>query len=213
MDKTQPIYDNLKSEYEDFATDCSAALRLVEARINNLDQKIERSVGYSPFFSITSRIKTFESVMEKLERKGIDPEIESLKHRIRDVAGIRIVTLFRDEVYEVANLICRIPDFTVVDTKDYYKNPKNNGYASLHIHVQVSIYDPIEERSKLITIEIQIRSISTNMWASIEHRIKYKNPNPSPKVEERFKSAAKALEVFDKTVMKLRDYEESSPES
>ena len=74
MDKTQPIYDNLKSEYEDFATDCSAALRLVEARINNLDQKIERSVGYSPFFSITSRIKHSRVSWKSLSERGSTPK-------------------------------------------------------------------------------------------------------------------------------------------
>ena len=197
-------YDSLKEEYEACVVDYNAALRLALARLNNLDEAMERAGSRSPFSSINSRIKAFDSVMEKVERKGIQPDIDSIRQRVRDIAGIRIVTPFRDDIHEVADLIVKIPGLSVTDKKDYVKSPKENGYASFHLHVLVEIYHPIDG-SKLIPIEIQIRDKAMDMWATVEHIVKYKNPNPSPEVGERFKRIADILVKFDEMAIELRD--------
>lgn len=152
------------------------------------------------------RIKTFKSALKKMEKKGIEPTIDAIKQHIKDIVGIRIVTVFRDEIDEVAKLIAKIPGITIVGKKDYVHNPKENGYQSLHIRAQVEIYDPIEG-SQLILIEIQIRDIYMHAWAQVEHRVKYKNQNPSPEAEAKFKELAKSVIKADEIAMKLRDYD------
>ena len=197
-------YDSLREEYKECVADYNAALRLALARLKNLDEAMEQSDSRNPFSSIDYRIKTFESVMEKVERKAIDCDMGTIKQRIRDIAGIRIVTPFRDDIYTVANLIMKIPGISVTDKKDYVKTPKENGYASYHLHVLVEIYHPIDG-SKLIPIEVQIRDKAMDMWATVEHIIKYKNPSPSPKVSERFKGIAEILARFDEMAIELRN--------
>lgn len=202
----------LKKEYESYAANCNAALRIILARINNLSEAICRSGKATPFNSIDGRIKTFESTINKLKSKA-SPEspiltIDSIKQEVKDVAGIRIVTVFRDEIFEVAEFIAKIPDITIVGKKDYVSKPKENGYQSLHLRTQVGIYDPTEG-SKLIPIEIQIRDIYMHAWAQVEHRVKYKNPFPSPEAEAQFKDLAKSAIEADEIAMKLRDYSDN----
>lgn len=199
----------LEKAYSEYVTDCESALRLTLARILNLQEAFSRLQDRNPLNSVTSRIKEFNSVIEKCKRKGYDISIDSIKENIRDIAGIRIITVFRDDVYEVAKQIKRVPGINIVTEKDYIKNPKSNGYSSLHLQVQIEIYSPIQGTSKLIPLEIQIRDKSMDLWASVEHIVKYKNDDPMPGVEERFQKMARILKEFADTAIELRDFSES----
>ena len=165
------------------------------------------SSRHDPFDRIEGRIKTFDSTVKKCIRKGYVLDIEEIKKNIKDIAGIRIITIFRDEIDEVADLIAKIPGINIISREDYAKTPKENGYSSLHLSVQVEIYSP-DEGSKLVPIEIQIRDKSMNLWASVEHIVKYKKNNHDPQAEAYFKKMAEILTTFDEVAMQLRDYGE-----
>ena len=167
----------LQYEFDQYALECQSALDLAMVRIQNARRMIIADPSrHDPFDRIEGRIKTFDSVVKKCSRKGYPLNIEGIKKNVKDVAGIRIITIFRDEIDQVADLIAKIPGMNVVSKEDYVKNPKENGYSSLHLDVRVEIYSP-GEGSKLVPIEIQIRDKSMNLWASVEHIVKYKKNN------------------------------------
>ena len=198
----------LQYEFDQYALECKSALDLAMVRIENARRIIVSDpTRYDPFDRIEGRIKTFDSTIQKCRRKNYDLEIDEIKRSIKDIAGIRIVTIFRDEIEQVATLIAKIPGLNVVSREDYIDKPKENGYSSLHLEVQVEIYSP-DEGSKLIPIEIQIRDKSMNLWASVEHKIKYKKKKYSPKAEFYFKKMAEILKEFDEIAMQFRDYDE-----
>lgn len=197
----------LEYEYDRYSLECQSALELAMVRIENARRMITADpLKYDPFDRIEGRIKTFDSMIKKCSRRGYKPTIEEIKKNVKDIAGIRIITIFRDEIYRVADLIAKIPGLNIVSREDYVDNPKDNGYSSLHLEVQVEIYSP-GEGSKLIPIEIQIRDKAMNLWASVEHIVRYKKKDHDPKAEEYFKKMAETLTKFDEVAMNLRDYD------
>lgn len=200
----------LQYEFDQYALECQSALDLAMVRIENARRMIVADpTRHVPFDRIESRVKTFDSTIKKCGRKNYDLTIDSVKKNVRDIAGIRIITIFRDEIYRVAELIAKIPGINIVSRDDYVNTPKENGYSSLHLEVQVEIYSP-DGGSKLIPIEIQIRNKSMNLWASVEHIVKYKKKDHDPKVEAYFKKMAEIMVEFDKVAMEFRDYGEVS---
>lgn len=193
----------LEDEYDEYATECECALRTVMARLTNLQVEMERSSERSPFDTIDHRIKTFDSAVEKCRRRGLPLTIESLRS-LHDVAGIRIITPFRDDIYTVAEALGHQPSMTIVERKDYVEKPKENGYSSLHLSVLMELY--FMNSSKAIPVEIQIRDKAMDLWATLEHIVKYKNPTPGPEAERQFKQIAEVLNQFDLSAMHLRDY-------
>ena len=125
------------------------------------------------------------------------------------VAGIRIVTKYIDDVQKLVGLLEKIPGLNIVDKKDYITEPKPNGYSSIHLGCKVEVFTGVDG-SKLVPIEIQLRSYSMNLWATLEHDLKYKNENPSPEVTKKFKRIAEFLREFDEEAIALRDYHEVS---
>lgn len=196
-----------KAKYLDYAAECKAALRMTLTRIENLKDALDRAGKEDCFDIIESRIKEFDSVCKKLEKKGCDYNIDNVREHIKDVAGIRIVTKYMDKVIYLSELLESIPGINIAYKKDYIKSPKPNGYSGIHLNCQVEVYNPFTG-SRLVPIEIQIRSQSMNLWAVLEHDLKYKNANPSPQVEEKFRRIAEILWQFDDEAIMLRDYSE-----
>lgn len=201
--------EQLEADYEVYAAECTAALRLTLDRIYNLSEAIDRSGNRNPFDRIESRIKTFKSVRGKCKKRECEFTIDSIRENIKDVAGIRIITKYIDEIDLVEDMVKKMPGINIVKIKDYVKEPKKNGYQSLHLDCQVEIYDPYKG-SQLIPVEIQLRSKSMNLWATLEHDLKYKNPNPSPEVDAKFLGIAKILREFEEEAIALRDYSENA---
>ncbi|MBQ6149614.1 hypothetical protein IJI86_01410 [Candidatus Saccharibacteria bacterium] len=199
----------LEYEFDQYAMECQSALDLAMVRIENARRMIAADpMRNDPFDRIEGRIKAFDSTIKKCRRKDYNLDIDSIKKSVRDIAGIRIITIFRDEIEQVADLISKIPGLNVVSREDYIHTPKENGYSSLHLEVQVEIYSP-DGGSKLVPIEIQIRDKSMNLWASVEHKIKYKKKDHDPKAEEYFIKLAEILSEFDEVAMQFRDYDKS----
>ena len=200
-------HEFLQYEFDRYALECQSALDLAMVRIENARRMIAADPSrYDPFDRIEGRIKTFDSVVKKCGKKKYGLTINDIKQNVKDIAGIRVITIFRDEIYQVADLIAKIPGLNIVSREDYVDDPKENGYSSLHLEVQVEIYSP-GEGSKLIPIEVQIRDKSMNLWASVEHIVKYKKKDHDPKAEEYFKKMAEILTEFDEVAMRLRDYD------
>ncbi len=201
--------DILRQDYRNYSNECDAAITIALARIVNLQKSIEHSTGYDLIDHVDSRVKKFLSTYDKCRRKGCpNPTIEWIKANIGDVAGIRIITKYIDEINQVESYLRKIPGITITWRKDYVTNPKKNGYSSLHLGTQVEVFDP-EYGTKLLPIEIQIRDLTMEVWAKLEHDIRYgrhKGSRPNPVVEEEFGPAASDLRQFAKRAMELRDY-------
>ena len=196
----------LAEEFDAYAVQCKSALRVAMAAIVNARELMEQSDERSLFDSIDSRLKTFESTVGKCDERGYELTMESIKARVRDIAGIRIITPFRDDVARVVDILEHIPSINIEKKKDYVEEPKANGYSSVHLNALVQIYVP-DSGSKLIPVEIQVRDKAMDLWATLEHIVGYKNDNPSPEVGERFKRVSDVLAEFDRMAIELRDFE------
>ena len=150
----------------------NSALKEVGTKLEILNDEFVHIHKYNPIEYIKSRIKTPESIVKKLKRDGYESTIENMRNYINDIAGIRIVCSFTSDIYRLAEMIGKQNDLTVICVKDYIKNPKVSGYKSFHMHVTVPIF--LSDRVVETKVEIQIRTIAMDFWASLEHKLKYK---------------------------------------
>ncbi|MBR3802814.1 MAG: GTP pyrophosphokinase family protein [Clostridia bacterium] len=148
------------------------ALMEIETKFKVLNEEFSLEHDRNPISSIKTRIKSFESITEKVERKGLPFEVDSVEKYINDVAGIRVICTFPEDVYLLAEALLKQDDIMLIRRKDYIAEPKENGYRSLHLIVAVPIYLAHEKR--LMKVEIQLRTLAMDFWASLEHQLRYK---------------------------------------
>ena len=148
------------------------ALMEVETKFNVLNEEYSLEFDRNPISSIKTRLKSPISIKEKLERKEYPVATESIETHLNDVAGIRVICSFPEDVYALANALLRQDDIKLIKKKDYIKKPKANGYRSLHLIVAVPIFLSCEKR--IMKVEIQLRTIAMDFWASLEHQLRYK---------------------------------------
>lgn len=149
-----------------------AAMREMEVRFEILDQDLNLKKHRNPIHHIESRIKKPASIFEKLERYGKKPTLENMERYIMDIAGVRVICSYIHDVYNLLELLQRQDDLTIVTVKDYIANPKPNGYRSLHVIVRIPVY--FLDKKELIPVEVQLRTVAMDFWASLEHDLKYK---------------------------------------
>lgn len=180
------------------------ALEEVKTKLEILDEEFRNIHDYNPIEHIRYRVKKPNSIIEKLVRTGLEPTIENARKHIFDIGGIRIICAFTADIYRVADLIERQNDVRVVLVKDYIKNPKPNGYKSLHMHVEVPVY--LSSGVVPTRLEIQIRTISMDFWASLEHKIYYKYRNKAPKnITDELKRCADMISILDSRMLDLKN--------
>ncbi len=150
-----------------------AAMREMMVRFEILDQDLNLKKHRNPIHHIESRIKKPASIFEKLERYGKEPTLENLERYIMDVAGVRVICSYIHDVYNLLDLLHKQDDLEIVKVKDYISNPKPNGYRSLHVIVRIPVY--FLDKKELIPVEVQLRTIAMDFWASLEHDLKYKS--------------------------------------
>ena len=148
------------------------ALMEIETKFNVLNEEFSLRYDRNPINSIKTRLKSFQSMRDKLQKKGIDLAVNSIEENLNDVAGVRVICSFTDDVFMLAEALLKQDDITLVEAKDYINNPKPNGYRSLHLIVTVPIFLAHEKR--LMKVEIQLRTIAMDSWASLEHQLRYK---------------------------------------
>lgn len=150
----------------------NSALKEVRTKVEILNDEFQQVHQYNPIEYIKSRIKTPESIVKKLKRYGYESSIDNMVNYVNDIAGIRIVCSFTSDIYKLAEMIGKQNDLTVISIKDYIKNPKESGYKSYHMLVTVPIF--LSDRVIDTKVEIQIRTMAMDFWASLEHKIHYK---------------------------------------
>ncbi len=165
-------------------------------KINVLRSEYETIKDSSPIEHVSSRLKTPESIIGKMQRKGGPITLAGIRETVRDIAGVRVVCAFIEDTYRVAEAFTRQPDITVVEVKDYIKNPKPNGYKSLHLIVEVPVF--LSTGPVSVPVEVQIRTIAMDFWASLEHKIYYKfNTEIPTSLREGLREAAQTASRLD----------------
>lgn len=182
----------------------NSALKEVKTKIEILNDEFIHVHKYNPIEYIKSRIKTPESIVKKLRRYGFEDNIEDMVHHINDIAGIRIVCSFTSDIYKIAEMIGKQNDFTVISVKDYIRNPKESGYKSYHMLVTVPIF--MGEKLVDTKVEIQIRTIAMDFWASLEHKIYYKFEGHAPDyISEDLKTCSYIVSELDAKMLQLNE--------
>lgn len=148
------------------------AIMEIETKFKVLNEEFSLEHDRNPINSIKTRLKSFDSILEKLERRNLSPTIQALEENLNDIAGVRVVCSFVEDVYMLADALLKQDDVELVEKKDYIANPKKNGYRSLHIIVATPIFLANEKR--MMKVEIQLRTIAMDFWASLEHQLRYK---------------------------------------
>ena len=148
------------------------AIMEVETKFNVLNEEFSLRYDRNPINGIKSRLKRLDSIQEKLKRKQLPFDLQTIEEHIHDVAGVRVVCAFVDDVYLLAEALLKQDDIMLVEKKDYIANPKPNGYRSLHLIVKVPIF--LEHEKRMMQVEIQLRTIAMDFWASLEHQLRYK---------------------------------------
>lgn len=187
----------------------NSALKEVQTKLEILNDEFVHVHKYNPIEYIKSRIKTPESIVKKLKRHGLETSVDNMINHIKDIAGIRIVCSFTSDIYRIAEMIGKQNDLTVISVKDYIKNPKNSGYKSFHMLVSVPIF--LSDSVVDTKVEIQIRTIAMDFWASLEHQLRYKKDfDFTEDMAKELLDCADLSAQLDFRMDKLRDKVESS---
>ncbi len=158
--------------YQEFISYYNCAMMEVTTKFNVLNEEFSLSYDRNPIETIKSRLKSPQSLVAKMMRLNLDLTMENIEKNIFDIAGIRVICSFPSDVYMLAHALLRQDDVTLVQEKDYIKNPKPSGYRSLHLIIRTPIF--LHDRTKMMHVEVQLRTISMDWWASTEHKIRYK---------------------------------------
>ena len=180
------------------------AIMEVETKLKVLDAEFSQEYNRNPFESIKSRLKSPVSISDKLRRKGYAVTVENIEKYLKDVAGVRVICSFPDDIYRLAALLEKQDDIILLEKKDYIKNPKPNGYRSLHLILDIPIF--LSNEKKHMKVEVQFRTIAMDFWASLEHKLKYKkNVENSEMIVEQLKKCADSIEKLDYQMQEIRD--------
>ena len=180
----------------------SSALKSINTKIEILNNEFIQLYNYNPIEHVTSRLKTPQSIVKKLKSKGREVDIDNMVEHVNDIAGIRIICSFMSDIYPIADMIAKQADITVLYVKDYIKNPKENGYKSYHMVVTIPVY--LSDGKIETKVEIQIRTIAMDFWASLEHKIAYKFEGHAPDyIEAELKDCADMVHMLDAKMYSL----------
>ena len=183
-----------------------SAIVEIESKFRVLDMQFGINYDRNPIESIKSRLKSTEGIIRKLKKKGYPRTLESIEENIWDVAGIRVICSFQDDIYFLSESLLRQDDIRLIKKKDYIKNPKPNGYRSLHLIVEVPIF--LSNEKKWVKVEIQFRTIAMDFWASLEHKIRYKKElikENMEKINKELIECAQMCSELDKKMQKVKD--------
>lgn len=179
-----------------------SALKVVNMYIETIEEELFAHKRSNPIEHVKSRLKRPSSIARKLNKKGLEPTIDNALQYIDDIAGVRIVCLFRDDIYKIANVIENFDNIRVVRIKDYINKPKENGYRSYHMHVEIPVR--MLNCEEWVKVEIQIRTVAMDFWASLEHKIRYKQDADIPdNIGKELKLCASLVEKIDSEMQNL----------
>ena len=158
------------------------AIMEVETKFRVLNEEFSLQYDRNPIESIKTRLKSIEGILKKLRRKNLPLTLASIEQEIRDVAGIRVICSFKEDIYMLANCLLEQDDITLIERKDYIEHPKESGYRSLHLIIEVPIF--LQNEKRPMKVEVQLRTIAMDFWASLEHKLRYKKNIPAEQLDE-----------------------------
>ena len=199
-----PLYYNEEDEWNRALLLYDSVLREINTKLEILNNEFKQAHQYNPIEHITSRIKSPESIARKIRKKGLELTVENIVKYVNDVAGVRIICSFTSDIYRIASSISNQDDVTVLRVKDYIANPKPNGYMSYHMIVSIPIFltnDVIDTK-----VEIQIRTIAMDFWASLEHKNYYKFEGKAPAgIKDELKECANIISFLDEKMLSINE--------
>ena len=198
--KTETI-ENLK-DFARMQHIYNSAVKEMTTKIEILDDEFHSRFDHNPIHHIESRIKSTMSIAKKLEKIGAEVSLASATENLYDIAGVRIICHYIDDVYQVATMLLDQSDVTLIRIKDYIKEPKPNGYRSLHLTVSIPVF--LSSGVKHTPVEVQLRTIAMDFWASLDHELRYKAKNTPDECVERLKRCADEISRLDSEMQSIR---------
>ena len=189
-----------------FLMNYQCAVTAVETKFNILNNRLSLQGEHNPIESIKSRVKSLDSIIRKLEKRNLPITLEAAEENLQDIAGVRVVCSFIDDIYKIEECLLAQEDVTLVKRKDYIQNPKPSGYRSLHLVIKTPIYT--ENGKKDMFVEIQIRTVAMDFWSSLEHKLRYKknlNPKTAEELASELEACAQASAELDEKMLRIRD--------
>lgn len=178
LGQTIDAFREVSKQFEELMMMYSSAIREVRTKLEVLNDEFQVRRSHNPIAYIKFRVKKPTSILEKLKRRGYPVSLESVEENLHDVAGIRVICNYVQDIYMVADMLTSQNDITLLQVKDYIANPKPNGYRSLHLVLEVPVF--FSDGCKPMKVEVQIRTIAMDFWATLEHHLKYKTEGPVP---------------------------------
>ena len=199
-----PDVQDVMLEYRKIKLLYRSALKEIRTKLEILNDEFKLVHQYNPIEHIESRLKTDESITRKLIRKGKEITVENIQKYIDDIAGVRVICSFTPDIYRIVDMISSQDDIEVLKTKDYMLNPKVNGYRSYHLIVRVPIF--LSDRVVPTKVEIQIRTVAMDFWASLEHKIYYKYEGNTPEyIKKELKECADLVTFLDSKMLAINE--------
>ena len=197
MQQNKKPFDLLMSYYE-------CAIMEVETKFRVLNHELSLEYDNNPIESIKTRVKSYDSILKKIRRKNIPLNLRAIEDNLKDIAGVRVICSFPDDIYKLAESFLKQDDITLIERKDYIKNPKESGYKSYHMLVSVPIF--LSDSVVDTKVEIQIRTIAMDFWASLEHKIYYKFEGDAPDYISRdLRECAEMVSTLDEKMLSLNE--------
>ena len=207
MDNAMMIPDTptaaaFQQQYREMMQLYSAAVREVRTKVEILDEEFRTRYAHNPIHHIDSRLKSPQSMMKKLARKGLPQTLEAAEANLNDIAGVRIICNYLEDIYRIADLLQRQRDVEFVHRRDYIENPKESGYRSLHLVIRIPVF--LSSHTELVPVEVQIRTIAMDFWASLEHQLRYKsNHETTQQLRRRLQHCAEASAALDREMQDI----------
>ena len=202
LEQLHAVFDPVNS----LLTDYQCAVMEVETKFNILNNRLSIQGEHNPIESIKSRVKDYDSIIRKLDKLHLPITVEAVEENLRDVAGVRVICSFIDDIYKIEKCFVSQEDVTLITRKDYIQNPKPSGYRSLHLIVKTPIYT--ENGKKDMFVEVQMRTIAMDFWASLEHKLRYKknlNPDTAEQLAKELEACAQESAKLDEKMLRIRN--------
>lgn len=186
----------MRRDFEEQMMMYTAAIREVRTKFEVLNDEFKVKSKRNPIHYIDSRVKTPASILEKMHRRGYPVTLESMQENMHDIAGVRVICTYGSDIYAVSEMLMKQDDVKVLLVKDYIKNPKPNGYRSLHLVIEIPVF--FSDHKQFIKVEVQIRTVAMDFWASLEHQIRYKTEGkPSEEISNDLLECAEIIHETD----------------
>ena len=206
IDEILDVLDIETRQIRGMFADYECAAMEIETKFKVLNLQFSSDSNRNPIETIKTRIKTMPSILRKLQRRNLPITIEAIEENLHDIAGVRVICSFIDDIYKLADYISEQDDVEVIERKDYISKPKEGGYRSLHLIIRTPIFT--QKGKKLVDVEVQIRTIAMDFWASLEHKLRYKkqiDPDLLSQLSEELRICSKISDELDRTMQSVRE--------